>query len=72
MKTTLKNNNCSKEEAYQILREYIQSKIDLSSRKTLSESSFDNPNWAYLQAYQAGSQKALLDVLEYIPDRENK
>lgn len=69
MKTTLKNNKCSKEEAYKILREFIQSKLSLSSRKILSEASFENSNWAYLQAYQAGVQKALLDVLEYIPDQ---
>ena len=72
MKTTLKNNNCSKEEAYKILREFIKSKLNLSSRKIISESSFENPNWAYIQAYQAGVQKALLDVLEYIPDQEIK
>jgi len=72
MKKVLKNNKCSKEEAYQILREFIKSKYDLSSRKVISESSFDSSNWAYFQAYQAGLQKALLDVLDFIPDQELK
>lgn len=69
MKKSLKGNTCSKEEAYTILKEFIGSKLELSQRTIISESSFDNPNWAYLQAYQAGVQKALNDVLKFLPDQ---
>jgi len=69
MKNSLKGNKCTKEEAYIILKEFINGKLDLSQRNTLSESSFDNPNWAYFQAYQAGIQKALNDVLKFLPDQ---
>lgn len=69
MKKQLKGNKCSKEEAYLILKEFLLSQIELSQRKVIDENTFEIPNWALLQAYQAGVQKALTKVLEYIPDQ---
>lgn len=70
MKNSLKNNKCSKEEAYDILREFLKHQNELSRRKEIDETSFDTPNWAFYQAYQAGFQKALSKVLEFLPDQE--
>ena len=70
MINTLKGNPCGKAEAYEILKAFIKEQIELSLRKEISEESFDSPNWAFYQAYQAGLRKGLEKVNAFIPDQE--
>lgn len=69
MKNQLKDNTCSKEEAYEILRDFIVKELALSQRKSMDEDSFTKPSWDVYQAYQLGFQKALHKVNSFIPDK---
>jgi len=69
MKNSLKGNKCSKEEAYLILKEFIDAQVALCNRNEISESSFDNPNWAFYQAYQSGMKKAFSKIIEFLPNQ---
>jgi len=74
MKNSLKDKdvNYSKEEIYLILHSFLNAQLELSRRKVIDESTFETPNWALYQAYQAGIQKALLKVKEFLPDNGEK
>lgn len=59
----------SKEEAYQIIRDFLNRESDLALRDMLSKDSFTLPSWSEHQAYQLGILKALDKVLQFIPDQ---
>ena len=61
----------TKEEIYNILREYINEQKDLSLRKMIDDESFSRPSWSEHQAHQLGIQKGLNKILSFLPDREN-
>ena len=44
------------------LSKVLDKKIEEEDRQILSRSSFDNPNWAYVQAYTNGRVQALKEV----------
>jgi hypothetical protein len=68
-----KAKSLSKQEAFQLIREYIKDQIDLSRRKQLDEDNFTLPAWSEHQAYLNGFQKSLSKLYNLIPDQgENK
>ena len=72
MNKQLKGNDCSRFEAIEILKQYIQEQYDLVERKEISEDSFSTPNWSEFQAYICGYKKALKKVQEFLPDQGDK
>ena len=44
------------------LREIISERLDHISKEEVREASYDNPSWAYKQAYFNGKRAALLDL----------
>jgi len=70
MKINLKGNTCSKQEAYLILHKFLADELALANREEVKKESFENPNWAYYQAYLAGTKKILMKLKEFIPDQE--
>lgn len=68
-----KAKSLTKQEVFQLLREYIRDQIDLSRRKQTDEENFTLPAWSEHQAYQLGFQKAFSKLYNLIPDQgENK
>ena len=58
-------------EALVLRRRLSQMLLDIIEEKRkvqVTESFYDNPNWAYLQADKAGYERALRDVLELISE----
>jgi len=53
----------------QRLIEMLEAKIRTSQRQGRSEASYDNPNWALLQADKRGFERALEDVIDLISDK---
>jgi len=72
MREILKENKCSKQEAYDILHKYIKEQIDLTERKEISEELFSLPNWELHQAYIMGLKKAYRKLQEFIPSDQEK
>lgn len=50
----------------QMLRDIIEEKRAAS----VAAVTYDNPNWAYLQADRVGYERALRDVMELINDKD--
>jgi hypothetical protein len=72
---SLKEKNLSeytKEEILNIIKQYSIEQLELSQRKTLDEESFNKPSWSEYQAFQLGFQKAMVKLINFLPDRENK
>jgi hypothetical protein len=59
----------SKEEAYQIIHNYLDAEIRLAHRKQLDEVRFDSASWAEFQAFQLGMLKMLDKLKQFIPDQ---
>lgn len=59
----------SKEEAYEIIRAFLDREIELVRRKMISEERFDSPSWSEYQAYQIGMLKSFDKVLDFIPNQ---
>lgn len=51
------------------LEEMLSEKMASSQRSNRSKTSYDNPNWAYLQADARGYERALQDVIELISEK---
>lgn len=62
----------TKEEILDIIKQYSIEQLELSQRKTLDEESFNKPSWSEYQAFQLGFQKAMVKLINFLPDRENK
>lgn len=54
------------------LRKLLEDKIESRYKKSILESSYENPNWALLQADAAGYQRALTEVISLISEERNK
>ena len=48
------------------LSKLLEEKKRLSHAKSFSSTSYDNPNWAYLQADARGYERALNEIIELI------
>lgn len=48
------------------LKELLEDKVEASLRKGRSESSYESPSWAYLQADQKGYERALFEIISLI------
>jgi hypothetical protein len=48
------------------LEELLTKKIDLSNAESRAKSTYDSPNWAYVQADARGYERALSDVISLI------
>ena len=59
-------------QVYDIIRNYIQEQVDLAQREMLSKDSFDKPSWSEFQAYQLGSIKGLIKVLDFVPNLDQR
>jgi hypothetical protein len=55
-------------QVYDILRAYIQEQVELSQREMLSKDNFEMPSWSEYQAYQLGTIKGLVKVLDFVPN----
>lgn len=64
LKTT---EDLTKQEIYDIIRDYIDSIVDVSLREMRDNNAFDKPAWSEHQAYQLGFQKACVKLREFIP-----
>lgn len=64
-----KNQPKNKEEAYLIIRGFIEKENDLALREMLSKDSFTLPSWSEHQAYLLGVLKALDKLKQFIPDQ---
>lgn len=68
-----KAKSLTKQQVFELLREYLSDQIELSQRKSIDEENFTKPAWAEFQAYQLGFQKAFSKLYNLIPDQgENK
>jgi len=54
------------------LQKLLEDKIESKRKKNVLESSYDNPNWALLQADAIGFQRALEEVISLISDDKTK
>lgn len=48
------------------LAEILQEKLEVSSKHARSKVTYDNPNWAYLQADQVGYERCLQEIIELL------
>lgn len=46
----------------------LEEKIDTSAKKSRSETAYESPNWAYMQADARGYERALSDVISLLID----
>lgn len=44
----------------------LKDKIDASLTASRAKTSYDNPNWAYLQADQKGYERALHEIMDLV------
>jgi len=44
----------------------LKDKIDTSLTASRAKTSYDNPNWAYLQADQKGYERALHEIMDLV------
>lgn len=51
------------------MEEMLSEKMASSQRTSRSKSSYENPNWAYLQADARGYERALQEVIELISEK---
>jgi hypothetical protein len=64
-----KAKSLTKQEVFDLLKEYINDQVNLSRRKSTDEESFTLPAWSEYQAYQLGFQKAFLKLQSLLPDQ---
>lgn len=67
-----KAKSLSKQEVFDLLKEYIKDQVELSRRKSMDEESFSLSAWSEYQAYQLGFQKAFLKLQSLLPDQGEK
>ena len=60
-------NDLTKEEIYDIIKEYINESVSLSLREMRDKDNFSLPAWSEYQAFQLGMQKAYQKLLDFIP-----
>ena len=48
------------------MKELLEDKMRMSREESLAKSSYDNPNWAYLQADARGFERAISEILSLI------
>lgn len=65
----LEAKSLSKEESFEVIRNYILDQRDLALRKMLDQDTFETPAWSEFQAHQMGLIKALDKLLTFIPDK---
>ena len=58
----------TKQGVMDVLKEYINSQLDLSRRNMLNNEAFNKASWAHYQASEIGQQNALTKLLEFLPD----
>jgi hypothetical protein len=46
----------------------MEEKVALSTSQARSKLSYDNPNWALLQADQRGYERAILEIIDLLGD----
>lgn len=61
--------NLTKQGVINEITSYINEQLELSRRKCLSDESFSKASWPYIQAQEMGIQKALLKMLNYLPEK---
>lgn len=52
------------------LEEILKDKIEESCRTARSKASYDNPNWAYMQADHRGYERAFQEVISLLNDEK--
>lgn len=52
------------------LKEVLENKTEELRRKVRSEVTYDNPNWAYVQADAVGYERALYEIISLIYDEK--
>lgn len=48
------------------LVEILKDKIETSNKTARSKVTYDNPNWAYLQADAVGYERAIYDIIDLL------
>ena len=48
------------------LIEILKEKAEISNRTARNKTTYDNPNWAYLQADKVGYERALHEIIELL------
>ena len=48
------------------LIELLKEKAELANKNARSKMTYDNPNWAYLQADKVGYERALHEIIELL------
>jgi hypothetical protein len=64
-----KAKSLTKNQVFEELNKYFKEQIELSQRKCMDETGFENPSWSKQQAYNLGLQKAFTKILNHLPDK---
>lgn len=48
------------------LTDILKDKIEVSNKNARNKTSYDNPNWAYLQADNVGYERALYEIIDLL------
>lgn len=59
----------TKEQVYEIIKDFVISEKELVIRKSCSEDSFESPAWSERQAHSLGIIKMCEKILNFIPDK---
>lgn len=59
----------TKEEAFLVIKDYINKEVSLIHRKMIADESFDSPAWSERQASLLGALKMANKILDFIPDQ---
>ena len=71
-KKELKGQLIGSKHIFEILDKEISSKLNTSRKEQVNPASFDTPNWSEHQAYRAGYQQAMIEMLSLIEIKLDK
>ena len=64
-------NDLTKRGVIDEIRKFTQDQLDLCRRQMLNDEAYSKAAWPYYQASVLGQQKALLKLLDYLPENNN-
>lgn len=53
------------------LKDVLEGKIDTNRNGSVSKTSYDNPNWAYLQADAVGYERAMKEIISLLLSKKD-
>jgi hypothetical protein len=68
MLKNIQDKSITKRQTIEIIKDKLKEEKELHLRKTLSEDSFEKPDWSKYLAYQLGFIAALEKLDKFIPD----